>query len=128
MEKSNVEIVLALTETLSGHKAQNAVALDFRALEMWTDFFVIGTVTSAAHLSGLLRHIKDFANDKNLTFRHSSAGKSTAAGIAAVSITDNIIWDICELGGFCVVHLMSEQARDFYELERLWSSAERLLG
>jgi ribosome-associated protein len=81
-----------------------------RSLNFWTDFFVIATVTSSTHLSGLERHIKDYSRKAGIEPRRSRKP----------DIEDE--WCLIDLGNI-VVHLMTGRSRSFYELERLWSSA-----
>jgi ribosome-associated protein len=105
--------VTALGSLLRDHKALDVVALDLRDCNSWTDFFIIGAATSSSHLDGLERHIKDFCQDQGLEIlRRSPRFKGESE--------DD--WRITDLGGM-VVHLMSQRARAFYELERLWSAA-----
>ncbi|MDR2803692.1 MAG: ribosome silencing factor [Treponema sp.] len=99
-----------LGRLLHEHNGVDVVIIDLRELSMWTDFFVIATVTSGAHLLGLQRRIKDFAVENSLPILHGN-GKKTAGGDG---------WNICDLG-FMAVHLMTEATRAFYELENLWN-------
>ena len=101
-----------LGELLRDHNGRDVVVLDLRKLNIWTDFFIIATVTSHTHVQGLLRHIKEFAREKDLEILHRP-GKSRNAE------PDNA-WNLVDMGNM-VVHLMSERARSFYELERLWT-------
>jgi ribosome-associated protein len=108
-------ITLALENLLREHRGGDVTVLDLRGQSSWTDFFVIATVTSGAHRQGLERHIKEFAREQGVEIlRHSR--KSPAAADSAGE------WRLIDMG-FVVVHLMSPQARSFYELERLWGSA-----
>jgi ribosome-associated protein len=105
--------VFGLGILLRDHKAQDVVALDLRECNSWTDFFVIATAASSSHLEGLERHIKDFCRDQGLEIlRRSPRPRGEAE--------DD--WRLTDLGAV-VIHLMSERARGFYELERLWSAA-----
>jgi len=97
---------------LEDHRGSNVVVLDVRKINDWTDFFVIATGTSAAHLDGLERHIKEFCQTRNIDILRKS--RKSAEGDE---------WRLIDLG-WAVIHLMSEQARDFYELERLWAIPE----
>jgi ribosome-associated protein len=107
------DAILSLGSLLQDHKALDVVVLDLRECNSWTDFFVIGTATSSSHLDGLERHIKDFCRDQGLDIlRRSPRLRGDAE--------DD--WRITDLGGV-VIHLMSQRARAFYELERLWSAA-----
>ncbi|MDR0452548.1 MAG: ribosome silencing factor [Treponema sp.] len=94
---------------LRDHNGKDVVVLDLRKLNTWTDFFIIATVTSHTHVQGLLRHIKEFAREKDLEIlrRPPKAGPDNE-------------WNLVDLGNI-IVHLMSERARSFYELERLWA-------
>jgi ribosome-associated protein len=87
--------------------------MDLRECNSWTDFFVIATVTSGSHRQGLERHIKDFCRDRDLDILRQSPR------LKGVPDDD---WRLTDLGPV-VIHLMSEGARNFYELERLWSAA-----
>ncbi|MCL1812376.1 MAG: ribosome silencing factor [Treponema sp.] len=112
-----VEEVLAICKLLEEHKGVNVTALDLRKLNLWTDFFVIATVSSSTHLQGLLRHIKDFAGDQGLNIRRRTQQEKNV-------LTDNS-WNLVDMGTV-VVHLMTAQSREFYELEVLWGSAGRV--
>jgi ribosome-associated protein len=83
--------------------------MDVRKINDWTDYFIISTGSSNTHLDGMERHIKDFCREKNIEILRRSRKQA-----------ENDEWRIIDLG-WAVVHLMSRQARDFYELERLWT-------
>jgi ribosome-associated protein len=99
----------ALGELLRDHNGKDVVVLDLRKLNTWTDFFIIATVTSQTHVQGLLRHIREFAREKDLEILHRPRKAEP----------DNE-WNLVDMGNI-IVHLMSEHARSFYELERLWA-------
>ena len=102
---------LELGTLLSEHRGIDVAVMDMRELNFWTDFFVIATVTSGAHLGGLERHIKEYAREKGLEILRRSRRPEAADD-----------WCLIDFGNL-VIHLMSAQARAFYELERLWSAA-----
>ena len=109
-----LEEVLALCTLLEEHKGGDVAALDLRNLHSWTDFFIIATVQSGAHLQGLLRHVKDFAVDRGYAVLRSQGKNDENGG-----------WSLVDMGTV-VIHLMTAQVREFYELEELWSSAGRI--
>jgi ribosome-associated protein len=129
----NAGDVRAICALLEEHKGENVTALDLRKLHCWTDFFIIATVTSTTHLQGLLRHIKDFAAEQNLIRQPKSkvtagiggnrATASSGGNQATGGSQDD--WDIVDMGT-ALIHLMSARTREFYELEELWGSAERI--
>jgi ribosome-associated protein len=110
------DLALALGALLREHRASDVAVLDMLECNSWTSFFVIATVTSLSHLQGLERHIKDFCRERNLDILRRSPRSRLA-------VEDD--WRLTDLGAV-VVHLMSERARNFYELERLWSAAPRI--
>ena len=105
------DTAVQLGKLLSCHNGADVVVMDMRQLDFWTDFFVIATVTSNTHLSGLERHIKDFSRESGLEILRRSKKPD---------IDDE--WCIIDMGNI-VIHLMTIRARSFFELERLWSSA-----
>jgi ribosome-associated protein len=106
-----VDLAIALGELLRDARGGDVVVMDLRPLNGWTDYFVLATVTSGTHLSGLERHVKDFSREKGIEILRRS--RKPAAD-------DD--WCLIDLGSV-IVHLMTEKTRAFYELERLWSSA-----
>ncbi|MDR0624163.1 MAG: ribosome silencing factor [Treponema sp.] len=116
-KSTGADIALALGNLLREHKGGDVVVMDLRELNAWTDFFVIATVTSAAHRQGLERHIKEFARDWGVEIQRRSRKPSAEAGSAAADE-----WCLIDMGAI-VIHLMTSRARSFYELERLWSAA-----
>jgi ribosome-associated protein len=119
-EQAGAETALALGELLREHKGGNVMVLDLRKLNGWTDFFVIATVTSGAHQQGLERHIREFSREQGLEILRKSRKPGGDKGRSA---TDE--WSLIDMGAI-VIHLMTAQARSFYELERLWSAAPLL--
>ncbi|GMO47432.1 MAG: ribosome silencing factor [Termitinemataceae bacterium] len=97
---------------LKEHNGGSVALLDMRALNMWTDFFIVVTVTSSTHLGGLQKHLKDMAREKKIKILNGN--KKIAAGDE---------WQYCDLGHI-VIHLMSEKAREFYDLENLYIDAK----
>ncbi|MDR0456943.1 MAG: ribosome silencing factor [Treponema sp.] len=102
---------------LREHKGADVQVLDLREMAAWTDFFVIATASSNAHLDGLERHIKEFCREKEIEILRRSRKPA-----GAQAPPDE--WRIIDLGS-TVIHLMSQKARDFYDLERLYSMAVR---
>jgi len=98
---------LALARLLAEHKGGDVVVLDVAAQAGWTDRFVIATASSSTHLRGLARSLEDELAHFGLERLHAS------------SLADDDEWLLVDLGSI-VVHVMTERARSFYELEKLW--------
>lgn len=114
MAKTIQDEALELAQIVEDGKAEHVTVIDVSELNSWTDFFVIGTIHSAAQIQGLQKQIKDYvkANDMqiHLTNRKQPDGDE---------------WNLIDIGPV-VVHLMSPDARDFYELEKLWHAGKVL--
>jgi ribosome-associated protein len=105
---------LAIGMMIREHKGGDVVVMDLRRFNSWTDFFVIATVTSYAHMQGLQRNIKEFARERGIEILRGKR-KQTAEDE----------WNLIDMGNI-VIHLMAAKSRAFYELERLWGAAEIL--
>ena len=111
MEDMSPEIEIeALSGMLKEHNGQNVLTLDLRGFQTWTDFFIIATVTSNTHMDGLDRHIKEFCRENKIEI----------FGCSRKQADDQ--WRLIDLGT-AIIHLMTSGAREFYELERLWTFA-----
>ena len=104
-----VEMVLGAADDL---KAREMVALDLRGLNDATDWFVIASGTSDAHVRGIAQAV---------------LSRLDAAGVRAhhVEGLQSGRWVLLDFVDV-VVHLFHPEARAFYQLERLWHDAPRL--
>ena len=100
-------IVVETAKTLEDHKAVNISAIDVREQNSWTDYFVIATVNSQGHMRGVLKNIKEFLFEQNIEFRNR------------FKKIDDFSWLFIDCG-FMVIHLMDQETREFYDLEKLW--------
>lgn len=107
------EQVLELARLLDEHKGEDTVALDLRKLSSWTDYFVITTVRSAAHLGGLVRALLEYLDGQGI---EPLSGHRRLADDG---------WTLVDCGDFAV-HIMNRDTREFYSLERLYFAAEEL--
>lgn len=95
-------------------KGKDVVVLDIHELNSWTDFFVIATISSSSQVQGIGKQIKDYIKENDLEL-HVTNRKSP----------DGNDWNLIDIGQI-VVHLMSEDARNFYNLEKLWHLGKRI--
>ncbi|HAX17013.1 MAG TPA: ribosome silencing factor [Actinobacteria bacterium] len=100
-------IVLKIAEFINEMNGIDTIALDLTGHNGWTDYFIITTVTSSAHLRGIYRKLQDQFKllGINPLRRHKKI--------------DNDSWVLIDCGDF-IIHLMDREHREFYELEKLW--------
>ncbi len=107
---TSVDTLLELvTEALDDMKGKDIVTLDVRGLSTVTDYMVIATGTSN-------RHVKSLAEEVAL--------QAKKAGYAPLGVEGEMAndWVLADLGDV-IVHVMQADAREFYDLERLWDPA-----
>jgi len=112
--KTMEEKAIEIARLMEDGKGNDVTLLDISGLNSWTDYFVIVTVNSSAHWQGLYKQIKEYIKDNDLEI-HLTNRKSP----------DGDDWNLIDLGAI-VVHLMSETARSFYDLEKLWHAGKTI--
>ena len=85
----------------------HVVVLDLRGLSEATDYFVIASGTSDAHVRGMADHLM------------SLTGMSRPHHVEGLTQGRWVLLDYVDF----VVHLFHPELRDFYQLERLWGEA-----
>jgi ribosome-associated protein len=94
-------------------KATEIKVLDLREITSFTDFFVICTVSNARQAHAVSDEIEKAlkeAGELPMSIEGYEAGE----------------WILMDYGDF-LVHIFSEAARSFYDLERLWRHATQIL-
>ena len=112
--KTTEQKALEIARLLEDGKGRDVKVLDVSELNSWTDYFIITTVTSSAHWQGLYKQVKDYVKENDMQI-HQTNRKSP----------DGDDWNLIDIGPV-VVHLMSEAARGFYDLEKLWHAGKEL--
>jgi len=110
---TNAELMARLGRYLEDAKGRDVVVLDVSETCSWASTFVIATYNSQGHLRGLVEELDRWAGE-NLEDRPHRAKKNQ------VNEWMLIDWDDT------VIHLFSESARSYYELEKLWFNAKVL--
>ncbi len=109
------EKAIAVARFLDEHRGKDTVALDISTKSSFADYFVITTVTSMGHLRGLLDQLVPFL------------GEIDTQPLNGTKRRDDDGWILLDCG-FLIVHLMTGEFRNFYELERLWFGGERIFA
>lgn len=93
-------------------QAENLVVLDLRGISSFTDFFIIMHGNSPR---------------QNLAIADALERELRNAGIRPLSVEgrEKADWILMDYGSW-ILHIFSEQARGYYELERLWADGPRL--
>ncbi len=93
-------------------KARDLSVLDLEGVCSFTDFFMICSGTSSRHTQAICDAILEQLKKSRISPSH----------VEGYSQAEWILLDYLDF----VVHIFSERARRFYDLERLWKTASRL--
>jgi ribosome-associated protein len=107
------EGVRLAVEAAQNKKASGLTVLDLSGVGAFTDYFVICTGFSTPQVQAICSEVEDQL-EKQL---HRSPKHREGRGSAE--------WALIDFGGF-ILHVFSEQARRYYDLERLWRSSPKL--
>ncbi|HOV63716.1 MAG TPA: ribosome silencing factor [Spirochaetia bacterium] len=113
VKSRNREVVLSAARFIEEHQGEDTVVLDISEESSFTDYFIIAGVTSEGHVRGLCRNLSAFLSDRGV---HIPGTQKHAVEYG---------WTLIDCG-FFVIHLMDQEHRDFYELERLWHAGKIL--
>ncbi|HEV8592079.1 MAG TPA: ribosome silencing factor [Pyrinomonadaceae bacterium] len=94
-------------------KAVGLIALDLRQIASFTEFFVIASGTNQRQVQAICDEIneqlKKQLNAKAVRIEGYNTGE----------------WVLLDYGDF-IVHIFNKDAREFYDLERLWRDARKV--
>lgn len=104
------ELIDTITEALLDKKAKDIVLLDVRELTTLTDYFVVCHGTSDTQIRALAGSVTE------------KTKKEIGESVWKQEGMDARRWIILDYVNI-VVHIFSEEKREFYGIERMWSDA-----
>lgn len=113
MKIEGKELAIACAQAADENKAEDVKVLDVHQLSSLTDFIVICSGNSTPHLRALLRDTEVSVMEKYDVKPYSGEGRAE---------TSWVVLDYFDV----MVHIMSEESREHYDLENLWGDAEEV--
>lgn len=104
------EVAYEVTKALDAKKGMDIKLLRINDVSSLADYFLICTGTSNTHVKTLC----DYAEYTLEQLGEPMLGREGHRGNS---------WELLDFGSI-VVHVFTEEAREFYALERLWADAE----
>ena len=106
------EVACEVTKALDEKKGQDIKLLRINDISSLADYFLICTGTSNTHVRTLCDHAEYTLEQlgEPMLGREGHRGNT---------------WELLDFGSI-VVHVFTEEAREFYSLERLWADAEQV--
>lgn len=99
-------------KALDSKKAENITALKVGDLTILANYFVIASATSATQVKALADAVE---------YRLEQAGVRPKS-VEGVQSRNWIVLDYIDV----IVHIFTEEAREFYQLEHLWADGEEV--
>ena len=106
------EVAFAVTKALDEKKGMNIKLIRIDEVSSLADYFLICTGTSNTHVKTLC----DYAEYAMEQMGEKMLGREGHRGNS---------WELLDYGSV-VVHVFTEEAREFYALERLWADGEQV--
>ena len=107
-----LQLAEKMAKILDNKKAENLSVIKIGEISSLADYFVIATGTSGTHVNSLADELEM---------------KLKADGIVPMNIEGHrsrswILMDYSHV----IVHLFTQESRDFYDLDRLWTDGEKV--
>lgn len=98
-----------LCQSANQLKALDITVLDVRGQTIIADYFVLCSGTSSTHIQSIAEHARDEMRENGY--------RSRPEGVPAS------FWVVLDYGD-AILHVLNEETREFYDLERLWAEAK----
>ena len=107
-----MERVQRIAQALYDKKASNIVALDISEITSLGDYFIICSCTSSTQLRACTDEVEEKMSEIGINAVHKEGYNGGT-------------WILMDYNDI-IVHIMIEETRDFYSLEKLWADAKEL--
>ena len=111
----SLELAHIIVDAVESKKAEDIVLLDLRPDAIIADFFVICTGNSDRQIKALADGVREVIKEKYSRLPVNVEGKSESGWV---------LMDYSDV----LVHIFSEEQREFYDLEGFWKQANVLLS
>ena len=107
----SLDIVKKIVKALDDKKGNDIKVIKIDGLTIVADYFIIATANSNTHVRALADEVEYQLEEAGIPADHVE-GRATG-------------WVLLEYKGV-VVHIFLEEARNYYNLERLWEDAKKI--
>lgn len=107
---TSLETAKMAVKSLDSKKALDIKVIKIQDISAIADYFVIATGTSSTHVKALADEVEAQLDEAGISVSHVEGYRSNSW----------ILLDYVDV----VVHVFSDEAREYYDLERLWQDGE----
>jgi ribosome-associated protein len=103
----SLELARHIVDIIADQKGENVLLLDIRDISILADYFVIASTTSDRQAKAILDDVRE------------KVKQNTDARLLHIEGEATTGWVLIDYGDV-VVHIFSQEMRDYYNLEGLW--------
>ena len=107
---TSYETAIAAVKAIDGKKGLDIQVIKIRDISVLADYMVIATGNSSTHVKALADEVEYRLDEAGISVSHIEGYRSNSW----------ILLDYVDV----IVHVFSEEAREFYDLDRLWQDGE----
>ncbi|MBQ7794459.1 MAG: ribosome silencing factor [Clostridia bacterium] len=107
-----MERIKTIVEALDDKRAKNIDVLDISKLTSLGDYFIICTCGSESQVRACVDNVEEKMEERGIACAHKEG-------------YTNGSWVLMDYSDI-IVHIMQEETRNFYSLEKLWDDAPRI--
>ena len=107
---TSLETAKMAVKALDSKKALDIKVIKIQDISAIADYYVIATGTSSTHVKALADEVEAQLDEAGISVSHVEGYRSNSW----------ILLDYVDV----VVHVFSDEAREYYDLERLWQDGE----
>lgn len=108
----NKEMIKVTVNALNEKKAVDIRVIKIEKLSVVADYFVISNGTSSTHVKTLADEVEETLSKQGIEPLHREGYRHGG-------------WILLDYGSV-IAHIFDKDARDFYQLERLWADGEKI--
>lgn len=109
------DILRIIRDIMTDKKCDEVSILNLESVNSYLSYFVICTVNSAVQANAVAREVRKTLKEYKLSHKETDkTGTSATSG-----------WTLLDFGEI-IVHIMTPEKREYYNLDRLWRDAKRI--
>ncbi len=109
---TSLELAKQAAKILDEKKAMDLSIVGIRDISVLADYFVIATGTSNTHVKALADEVEFQLKEAGVPLGHMEGYRSNT-------------WVLLDYG-HVIIHIFTKEAREFYDLDRLWQDGEKI--
>jgi len=113
-DKNVLDLCKGATKTIDDKKLENIVLLNLGEKSSIADFFIIATASSNPQMNAGIDSVYKYLKDNGIAPYGENKNRSSDS-----------LWALIDYG-FLVVHIFTEEGREYYNLDELFSDAEKV--